>query len=287
MSVVAESASGTDALPSPEAVLGQAAEENFPVALGILGARARRALIAVYGFARLVDDVGDEAPGDRLALLDVVEQELERIYSGRPPEHPLMIRLAEAVGECGLPRCALERLVQANRQDQAVSRYETFEDLLAYCQLSAAPVGELVLHVFGQATAERIALSDLVCDGLQVIEHLQDVLEDHSRGRIYLPQEDLRRFGCEEADLACRPSTPELRSLVAFEAERAGALLDAGSSLAAELPGRCRVAVAGFVAGGRSALRGLQRIGYDASAPRPPRERLTFGVAFAAAVSGR
>lgn len=287
MSVVAEPGLPTDSLPSPEAVLGQASDENFPVALGILGARARRGLMAIYGFARLVDDVGDEAPGDRLALLDVVEREIDRIYSGRAPEHPLMRRLAEAVEQCGFPRAALERLVQANRQDQKVTRYESFEDLLGYCQLSAAPVGELVLHVFGQATPERIALSDLVCDGLQVIEHLQDVIEDRSRGRIYLPLEDLRRFGCSEADLDRTPSPPQLRSAVAFEAERAGALLDAGSSLTGELRGRCRVAVAGFVAGGRSALRGLERNGYDISRPRPPRDRLAFGVAFAAAVAGR
>lgn len=287
MSVLAESGLPTDSLPSPEAVLGQAADENFPVALGVLGARARRGLMAIYGFARLVDDVGDEAPGDRLALLDVVEEEIDRIYSGREPEHPLMRRLADAVEECEFPRAALERLVQANRQDQTVTRYETFEDLLGYCQLSAAPVGELVLHVFGQATPERIALSDLVCDGLQVIEHLQDVVEDRSRGRIYLPLEDLRRFGCSEADLDRMPPTPEVVSAVAFEAQRAGALLDAGSALAGELRGRCRVAVAGFVAGGRSALRGLKRNGYDISRPRAPRDRLAFGVAFAATVAGR
>jgi squalene synthase HpnC len=287
MSAAAEARPASALLPTAREVLGQAGSENFPVAMGMLGRRTARHLMAIYGFARLVDDVGDEAAGDRSLLLDELDRDLGAIFSAGLPEHPLMRELAATVRECSLPRAPLDRLIQANRQDQCVSRYESFEELLGYCQLSAAPVGELVLHVFGKASDERIALSDLVCAGLQVIEHLQDVVEDRRRGRVYLPQEDLRRFGCEEADLDRAPSPPELRALVAFEADRAAALLQAGPSLAATLPGRARLAVAGFVAGGRSALRGLERIGYDISGPRPDAGRLAFVRWFAAAVGGR
>lgn len=287
MSATVEPRSSSDPLPSSQAVLAQAPAENFPVAMGILGRRAAGHLMAIYGFARLVDDVGDEADGDRSRLLDAIVRDIDAIYTGGPVLHPLMRDLARSVNECALPRQPLDRLVQANRQDQTVTRYETFEDLLGYCQLSAAPVGELVLHVFGRADEERIALSDLVCAGLQVLEHLQDVVEDHQRGRIYLPQEDLRRFGCGETDLDRAPAPPELRALVAFEADRATALLAAGPALAATLSGRARLAVAGFVAGGRAALQALERIGYDVSRPRPKAGRLPFVISFAAAVTGR
>jgi squalene synthase HpnC len=285
MTATAEPVSGS--LPTRREVLAQAPSENFPVALGVLGRRTARHLMAIYGFARLVDDVGDEAPGDRSALLDELQQEVGTIFSGRSPRHPLVAELAETVRDCSLPQDPLDRLIEANRQDQRISRYESFEDLLGYCQLSAAPVGELVLHVFGQATEARIALSDLVCAGLQVVEHLQDVVEDHRRGRIYLPQEDLRRYGCEESELDRAPTPPEVRALLAFEADRAAALLEAGPSLTAELRGRARLAVAGFVAGGRAALAALDRIGYDVSRPRPAAGRLPFAVSFAAAVAGR
>lgn len=286
MSATAEPAS-PESLPTPQSVLAQASRENFPVAMGILGRRTARHLMAIYGFARLVDDVGDEAEGDRSRLLDIIDRDIDAIFAREPIQHPLLRDLAVTVDDCSIPRHALDRLVQANRQDQRVTRYQTFEDLLDYCQLSAAPVGEMVLHVFGQASEERIALSDLVCAGLQVLEHLQDVLEDHRRGRVYLPQEDLRRFGCDVDDLQRVPSTSQLRATVAFEADRAAALLDAGPSLAAALSGRARLAVAGFVAGGRAALRALERIGYDVSRPRPNPGRLPFAISFVGGLAGR
>jgi squalene synthase HpnC len=275
------------ALPTTDAVLAQAADENFPVALRVLGPRTARHLTAIYGFARLVDDIGDEAPGDRAALLDWVDEQLDRIYAGIRPEHELMCRLAATVAERGLPQEPLRRLVQANRQDQTVTRYEQFEDLLDYCRLSAAPVGELVLHVFGVCTAERVGLSDRVCAALQVIEHLQDVAEDRRRGRIYLPQADLHRFGCEEEDLSAASAGPALRAVAALEAGRARELLEAGRPLAAGLPLRPRLAVTAFVAGGRAALDDLKRRGFDVCAvPVRPANRALLK-AFAAEAAGR
>jgi squalene synthase HpnC len=254
-------------LPDRDGVMAQAGSENFTVASALVGHETQRHLRAIYGFARLVDDVGDEATGDRAALLQVVSDELGRVYDG-VPRHAVMVELQRTVRACDLPSGPFARLIEANRVDQVQTRYETFAQLLGYCQLSAAPVGELVLHVFGAATPKRIALSDRVCAGLQVVEHLQDISEDHARGRIYMPQEDLVRFGCKDVDLAgqdgladgeapARATAPR-QALVAFEADRARRLLGAGAPLARTLAPRPRLAIAGFVAGGRTALDVLQ-----------------------------
>jgi squalene synthase HpnC len=274
MSAVAPPNSSARSLPPREAVLAQAEHENFPVASAVLGRRRQAHLMAIYGYARLVDDVGDEVAGDREALLDEVEVEVDRIYRGEAARHPVMTALAPTIADCRLPARPFKRLLEANRQDQRVTRYQTFAELLDYCALSAAPVGELVLHVFGAATPERVALSDRVCAGLQVLEHLQDAGEDYARGRVYLPQEDLARAGVAEAALA--GGAPP--ALIALESERVSALLDAGAPLARTLPWRPRLAVAGFVAGGRTALVGLHT---------PGARRRRFALAFARAASGR
>jgi squalene synthase HpnC len=260
------------AVPGAAEVMAKAAHENFPVASALLGPATRRHLLAVYGFARLVDDLGDEAAGDREALLDWLEHELELAYAGTPT-HPLMQRLAATIGERSLPRRPFERLIAANRQDQRVARYASFAELAAYCELSANPVGELVLHVFGAADQRRVRLSDAVCTGLQLVEHWQDVREDAERGRIYLPQEDLDRFGVGERDLHAESAAPPLRALMAFEVARARALLLAGAPLTRRLRGRQGLAVALFVAGGLAALDAIERARCDvlARAPRPSR----------------
>lgn len=241
------------ALPTREAVMAHAQTENFPVALWLLGPRTRRHLLAIYGFARLVDEIGDEVAGDRLALLDRIEHELDE------PQHPVMCALAATVRDCALPREPFLRLIEANRRDQVVTRYESFDELLDYCRLSAAPVGELVLHVLGAATPERIALSDKICAGLQVIEHLQDVEEDRVRGRVYISGFD--------------------------GAAHARALLEEGAPLIHLLRGRARLAVAGFVAGGRVALEALEAHNPHKTAQRANRRQ--FAVAYLRAVFGR
>lgn len=250
------------ALPTRAQVLPQAGSENFTVASRVLGAQRARDLMAIYGFARLVDDVGDEAAGDRLALLELMSLEVRRVFAEPglgAPEHPLMQELARTVSRCDLASGPFERLIEANRTDQRVARYETFAQLLDYCQLSAAPVGELVLGVFGLATPARVALSDRVCAGLQVVEHLQDIAEDYARGRVYMPREDLERCGCGERDLAGPERSAALGALIDLEAARARALLASGAPLARTLPPRLRLAVAGFTAGGLRALAQRQR----------------------------
>ena len=255
-------------LPAESAILPLAAGENFSVASLVLGRETRAHLHAVYGFARLVDQLGDEAPGDRLALLDLLEEELDRAFAGTA-RHPLLGRVAAAVSACDLPRSPFLRLIEANRRDQVVARYQTFAELLDYCSLSANPVGELVLHVFGAATPDRVALSDRVCTALQLVEHWQDVAEDYGRGRIYVPAQDLAHFRVEPAELGARRAGGRLRALLEFEVERTRALLDEGAALVRLLHGRARVAVAGYVGGGRAALDAIAAADFDVLARTP------------------
>jgi squalene synthase HpnC len=287
---------------------GRAGGENFPVALRVLPTSRRRYLMAVYGFARTADDIGDRVPPEqRLRLLDELEADIRRLYArdgadagpggtdspggtsgpdgesgrdgadagpdgdGTQPRSRVVRALGPAVTDCGIPMQPFLDLIQANRQDQVVSRYQTFEDLVGYCRLSANPVGRIVLYVFGSFSPQRAELSDSICTALQLAEHWQDVAEDLRAGRIYLPAQDMDRFGCTQEDLAQASAPPQVRALIAFEAGRATALLDAGAPLIGTLRGAARAAVAGYVAGGRAALAAITAADHDVLqlTPRP------------------
>jgi squalene synthase HpnC len=265
----------------PEALAVKAAAENFPVALRLLPRRRRQQLMAVYWFARVTDDIGDCAPpADRMRLLDELDADLGRLAAGDARREEVR-GLGPVVAQCSVPIGLFADLIQANRQDQLVSRYQTFDELLGYCRLSANPVGQIVLHVFGAFSPAAAIRSDQVCTALQLVEHWQDVAEDFRAGRVYLPQRDLADFGCAETDLAAASAAPRLRSLIAFESGRARDLLDAGSPLVGTLRGSGRAAVAGFVAGGRAALAAIAAADYDvlAATPRPGRARLVAELA--------
>ena len=266
---------GQDAAAVAEAMAGRASGENFPVALRLLPARQRRHLMAVYGFARMTDDAGDEAPpAERMQLLDQIAADLARVEDGSAAL-PAVRALRPVVTECGVPLQLFADLIQANRQDQCVSRYQSFDDLLGYCKLSANPVGRIVLHVFGSYSERRAELSDRVCTALQLAEHWQDIAEDCRAGRIYLPQDDLAAFGCAEPDLAAAAAGPQLRALIEFEVRRARTIIDSGAPLVGTLRGFARLAVAGYLAGGRAALAAIEAAGHDVlggpPAPRKPR----------------
>jgi len=263
--------------PTAEAVMARAAGENFSVASRVLPRRARAHLLAVYGFARLVDELGDAvgpSPVERLAALDWLEADLGRAFAGEA-EHPLLVRLGASVRECALPRAPFLRLIEANRVDQRVSRYRSWAQLREYCALSADPVGELVLAIFGLSTPARVELSNSICTALQLAEHCQDVAEDFARDRVYLPQEDLDQFAATEADLQREHASKELQAVLAFEVTRARELLTAGTPLVAELHGRPKFAIAAFIAGGHAALDAIVRARYDvlAGPPRAGRAR--------------
>ncbi len=271
-----------------DAMMTRSTRENFPVALRMLPARHRRHLMAVYGFARITDDIGDEAPpAQRPRMLAELEEDLARLNDGQA-RLPVIRALEPTVRELGVPIQPFLDLIAANRQDQIVTRYPTFEDLLGYCKLSANPVGRLVLYVFGAFTPERAELSDRVCTALQLAEHWQDVAEDYQAGRIYLPGEDLDRYQVTGADLAGPPAGPRLRELMTFETRRARQLLDDGAPLVGTLRGTARLAVAGYVAGGRAALVSIAAAGYDVLSATPtPAHRRVATELLRAVVTGR
>jgi squalene synthase HpnC len=240
--------------------LAQNRSENFPVALRFLPRHAREQLLHVYVFARFVDDIGDRAAGDRTALLDLVAADIQRLPEGGAQLEPVA-QLAALTVTCGIE--ALLDLVAANRADQTVTRYATFDELLGYCAKSAAPVGRMVLAIAGVADEPAVRRSDAVCAALQVLEHCQDVREDALAGRVYLPAEDLRAAGVVDADLVAGRTSPALRRVVAQQVDRAAGLLADGPPLVAALHGWARVAVSGYVAGGLCTVAALRSADYD------------------------
>jgi squalene synthase HpnC len=241
----------------------------------------RTDLIAVYEVARVIDDLGDRGSGDRMVLLEEFGRDLATVWTGGRPEHPVLRRLVPTVRARGLDREPFQRLVQANLVDQRVHRYATYAELRGYCTLSADPVGRIVLAVLevgaaGVYSPVVIELSDRVCTALQLIEHWQDVAEDRRAGRVYLPQEDLAAFEVSEAELDGVVASPALRRLMVFQVSRAATLLDSGAPLVGLLRGWARLAVAGYVAGGRAALDALRRAEGDVlnGPPRPRRRDL-------------
>jgi squalene synthase HpnC len=254
-----------------ERIDARARGENFPVASLLAPRWARPHLRAIYGFARLVDNLGDEAAGDRGALLDELERELEG-----PPRTEIMRRLHATIAARSLPLEPFRRLIEANRIDQVRSRYETWDDVREYCTYSADPVGRLVLGVYGRLDeAELVAMSDSVCTGLQLVNFLQDPPRDLALGRVYLPQEDLRRFAVRDEELE-GPLTDRIARLLGFEATRARQMLLRGLPLADALGGRPGLSVALYARGGLAALEALERAGWDVFTRRPAPTRWTF-----------
>jgi squalene synthase HpnC len=273
----------------PAVVAARARTENFPVASLLFPRALRPHLRAVYGFARLVDILGDEADGDRLALLDELEREVDACYTAMPvargralpgraagqqgPTWPVMQELQPTIEEFDLPREPFLRLIEANRMDQRNAEYETWADVKHYCVHSADPVGRLVLGLLRRADDdELVAASDDVCTGLQLVNFLQDVPRDLALGRIYMPADDRRRFGVSVLDAPNQPLTQLLR----FEAERARGLLGGGRILQERIGGRVGRAVGLFARGGLAALDALEGANWDifTQRPRPSRLRL-------------
>lgn len=239
--------------------------ENFPVALRVLPARRRAVLRAIYDVVRTVDDVGDEGdacPAERLAALDALDEDLDRVFAGGDPRVRVIGGLAPHVGL--LSAEPFHHLVAANRADQTVTRHASRAELIGYCRLSAVPIGRLVLAAFEVApTGAMLAASDDVCVALQLLEHLQDVAEDRARDRVYLPADAREAAGVAETDLDAPSASPALRRLVLAESAAARELLDGGAGLVGALHGAARLAVAGYAAGGAAAADAVDRTGGD------------------------
>jgi squalene synthase HpnC len=244
--------------------------ENFSVASWFLPARLRQHFFNVYAYCRISDDLGDEV-GDAAASLEMLDQwqsELDACYSGTP-RHPVFVALADTVRRFDIPKQTFADLLTAFRQDQTVTRYPTFDDLLGYCHNSANPVGRLVLYLCGFRDAERQQLSDFTCTALQLANFWQDVSVDYAKGRIYLPLEDLGRFGVSEEDLAAQRNTPAFCDLMRFEVERAHEWFQRGWPLVGKVDRELALDIGLFSRGGQEILRAIDRQGYDVLGRRP------------------
>jgi squalene synthase HpnC len=244
--------------------------ENFLVAGLICPRRLRQHAYNLYAYCRIADDLGDETrdPDAALELLDWWESELDAMLAGSP-RHPVFVALSETVAQLAIPDMPFRRLLSAFRQDQTTTRYATFEQLLAYCERSANPVGHLVLALGGYQDEERKALADDTCTALQLANFWQDVSRDWDKGRLYIPQEDTDRFGVTEEQIAARTFTPEFAQLMMLEIERARRLFDSGAGLAPMLDRRLRLNVEMFTEGGMEVLRRIEAQGYDVLTSRP------------------
>ncbi len=246
--------------------------ENFPVASLLLPAALRAPVALIYRFARSADDFADEGelpPAERLARLDAYRGELDRIERGEAPRTPLFAALARLVSERALPVPLLRDLLDAFSQDVVKQRYADFPELLEYCRRSANPVGRLLLHLFERGEAQQLAWSDAICSGLQLANFWQDVSLDYAKGRIYLPQDEMRRFGVGERHIAEQRCDDAWRALIGFQIERARALLESGAPLGHALPGRIGLEVRATVQGGLRVLAKLRAARGDMFRRRP------------------
>ncbi len=278
--------------------LARAHYENFTVASPLLPRDKRRHVCAIYAFCRFVDDLGDEDPPPsymamspqqgapllrsdtatqpvaqrRLTLLDRWQRELEACYTGTP-SHPVMIALQQTIGTFDIPQEPFLKLIQANRMDQRLHRYPTYDHLLNYCDHSANPVGRLVLYLFGYRDLQRQQLGDFTCTALQLTNFWQDLARDYQKGRVYLPQDDMARFGYSDTDLSKGVVNDAFRRLMAFQVERTRGLFHEGHALVKMVSRPVRLDVDLFTRGGSAVLDAIQRQGYDVFRARPALSR--------------
>jgi squalene synthase HpnC len=256
--------------------LAQSHYENFHVASWFLPKRLRPHFHSLYAYCRISDDLGDEVgdPGQALALLELWGRELDACYEGRA-RHPVFVALGETIRQCHVPKEPFADLLVAFRQDQTVTRYPSMREVMGYCRYSANPVGRLVLHVCGEAGEERFRLSDATCSALQLANFWQDVRRDHAKGRIYLPQDDMRRFGVSEETIARGEATPQFRALLRHEIEGTRALFAEGRALIGKVRRDLAIDLDLFSRGGEEILRAIERQGHDVLSRRPALSRTT------------
>ena len=268
--------------------LAESHYENFHVATWFLPKALRPHFHSIYAYCRISDDLGDEV-GDRsvaLALLDLWGRELDACYEGRA-HHPVFVALAETIRECAIPKQPFADLLTAFRQDQTVTRYESMQDVLGYCHYSANPVGRLVLYACGEVSEENFLYSDATCSALQLANFWQDVHVDFEKGRVYLPQDDMQRFGVSDETIARGIATQEFRVLLRYEVDFARGLFEQGLPLIGRVNRDLALDLDLFSRGGLEILRAIERRDYDVLSERPAISKTTkLGLALRA-LSGK
>ncbi|MDR3386878.1 MAG: squalene synthase HpnC, partial [Rudaea sp.] len=268
--------------------LAESHYENFHVASWFLPKALRPHFHSIYAYCRISDDLGDEV-GDTaqaLALLDMWGRELDACYEGRA-RHPVFVALAETIRVCSIPKEPFADLLTAFRQDQTVTRYRTMQDVLEYCRYSANPVGRLVLYACGYADEERFRLSDATCSALQLANFWQDVSVDIGKGRVYLPQDDMERFGVSDEAIMDGVATPEFRALLDYEVDFARRLFEEGLPLIGMVGRDLAVDLDLFSRGGLEILRAIEKCDYDVLSARPAISKPTKLALALRAVSGK
>jgi len=268
--------------------LAESHYENFHVATWFLPKALRPHFHAIYAYCRISDDLGDEV-GDRstaLALLDLWGRELDACYEGRA-RHPVFVALTETIRACSIPKGPFADLLAAFRQDQTVTRYHSMKEVLDYCRYSANPVGRLVLYACGYADEQRFVLSDATCSALQLANFWQDVRVDFAKYRVYLPQDDMKRFGVSDDTIAKGVATPEFRALLAYEVDFARGLFEEGLPLIGMVGRDLAIDLDLFSRGGLEILRAIQRRDYDVLSARPAISKATKFALALRAVSGK
>lgn len=268
--------------------LAESHYENFHVATWFLPRVLRPHFHSIYAYCRISDDLGDEV-GDRsvaLALLDAWGHELDACYEGRA-RHPVFVALSETIRACAIPKEPFADLLVAFRQDQTVMRYATMDDVLGYCRYSANPVGRLVLYACGEVSEENFRLSDATCSALQLANFWQDVRVDWTKDRVYLPQEDMRRFGVSDETIAQGIATSAFRELLCYEVGYARSLFEQGIPLIGRVNRDLALDLDLFSRGGLEILRAIERRGYDVLSARPAISRRTKFALALRAVGGK
>jgi squalene synthase HpnC len=269
-------------------LLAESHYENFHVATWFLPKALRPHFHAIYAYCRISDDLGDEV-GDQsaaLALLDLWGKELDACYEGRA-RHPVFVALAETIRACSIPKQPFADLLAAFRQDQVITRYGSMQEVLEYCRYSANPVGRLVLYACGYADEERFRLSDATCSALQLANFWQDVKVDFAKGRVYLPQDDMQRFGVSEGTIAAGVATTSFRALLDYEVDFARRLFEEGLPLIGMVGRELAVDLDLFSRGGLAILSAIERQDYDVLSARPAIAKRTKLALAIRAVSGK
>ena len=248
--------------------------ENFTIASWLIPKKKRNHIYAIYSYCRYTDDLGDEYHGNKQKAIDHWERDLLNCYNGTP-NHPYMIALQQTIKEFDIPIEPFLKIIKANRMDQTHKRYQTFSDLEKYCQNSANPVGHLILHLNGYKDIKRRTLSDYICTALQLSNFWQDIHRDYLMGRIYIPHEDLNRFGCSEDQLGQKDFNDSFRNLMSFEVERTRHLFYKGYKLMEGVEGYLKLDVALYILGGLKILDRISKQGYDVLNTRPTISKMT------------